>query len=278
MAKKYNEVMSYKFFFVIYLIFASLTNDFFFISSYAEKYSNIYIKNYNKHLPDKFILLCNHDYKESDLYTIFYFINKFLSTHKIKIIVGRGFAKTIYFFKLLGINPDFFHVIDNNINNFYINMNYFVKNNDKCCIIIFPEGSITRYSIPKNINPNTTKCDNFNVIENNCFIYKKGAFVLNYLLGIHVVQSVLYNSCPNFIYTYFGKKYYIKHINHRGMIIFKYNKLNKKKIHETKITNEFVDRIIFKKKNKIEKKRLKFQNKFINKYIKVILNSHKHNL
>jgi len=62
------------------------------------------------------------------------------------------------------------------------------------------------------------------------------------------------------------------------MIIFKYNKLNKKKIHETKITNEFVDRIIFKKKNKIEKKRLKFQNKFINKYIKVILNSHKHNL
>ena len=226
-------------------------------------------------------MLLNHDLKESDLFTIYYLVDKILSGYSIKIIVGNGFSKLIKILKLFGMYLEYYYCIDDN-SILYVDMCEFINSNEKCCIIMFPEGKITRFSTPKNLNPNIKNCKEFNIIENNCFDYKKGAFVMSLLFKIPIVQTIIYNSCPNFHYNYFNKKYYIKHINHRGSIIYKYITHNKHRIYsKIKIPNiinaENIEKFITNNSIPIEKLRKVYQKKFISRYIRSLKNAHKNN-
>ena len=90
--------------------------------NYSIKYSSLYtvllswilIKNKNTKLPDKFIILLNHDFKESDIFTMYYLIDKILSGYSIKAIIGKGFSKFFKILELFGIRIDYIYYLNDN--------------------------------------------------------------------------------------------------------------------------------------------------------------------
>jgi hypothetical protein len=245
-----------------------------YLSNFTEENNYIFIKNYNKNLPKKFIFLANHDYKQTDLFTLIYFMVNYLYNYKIKIIVGSNIGNFLNFLENIGIDLDFIYYLDKN-KNIYLDIYNFTKKNEYCCVIFFPEGRITRYSIPFEIDPNTKYHSKFKIIEKNTFNYKNGAFILSYISNIPIIQSIFYNSCPNFKYNFFNKRYNIKHINHRGIIILKENIQSYSNINNINKNN--IDTFINDNINIIENNKNFYQNNFIINYIKVLQKAHYYN-
>ena len=117
--------------------------------------------------------------------------------------------------------------------------------------------------ITTNYYINQQKINNFNIIEDNCFNYRKGSFVLALMNSIPIIQTICYSPMPDNNYNYFNNEYKIKHINHIGVKILKayYYKSN------SELTDSY-----------IENYRKKLESIFKKQYIKTLLSAHKFNI
>ncbi len=221
-----------------------------------------YPKNININIPDKFLLLVNHPQIIHEDNSIFMPLLLF-PEHKYVIITNNKHSKIS---QKLGSYTFGQYIIKDDKSLLYEDMSNLIKNNKKIIIIIFPEGNIKRTVSIKNYDINQPKIDNFSIIEEKCFNYKKGAFIISLMNNIPILPCILYSPMPNNKYTYFDKIYKIKHINHIGINIFNFYNY-KKKIPFNNINED-----------DIEKYRSNMEIKFIKRYINVLLNAHKYNI
>ena len=183
-----------------------------------------YHKSFENKLPNKCILLLNHTHIDnSDYIPIFLLLSLFPEYKYITITsdkykkCNKKMQKYLY---ILGKELGGQYIIYDT-NDFYRDMTKHISSHEKIIIIIYPEGMCKRTNSLKNYDINQENINNFNIIENNCFNYHKGAFVLALMNSIHVIQSISYSPMPNYNYNYFNKNYSINHINHLGVKIFK---------------------------------------------------------
>ena len=230
-------------------------------------------------LPDKCIIILNHTFIDNHDYLNISLLLLLFPNHKhIGITHNKSsnklVKKTTYMGKIL---VDLYTIDNNNINAMYRDISNEIKNNDKVLIVIYPEGIIKRTTNIKNYEI-TADIENFNVIENKCFNYKKGAFVLALMNDIPIIQGIFYAPMPNYKYKYFDKEYDIKHINHIGVKL--YNKYQSKKsfaFNKELTDNNIIDYIESNSKQ-IERFRYIMEEKFKKRYIETLVESHKFNI
>jgi 1-acyl-sn-glycerol-3-phosphate acyltransferase len=238
--------------------------------TYDKSYSVIkYPKNFYKNIPDKFVLLLNHTHINYDDYAHIFLLLLLFPNHKYVITTNNACNNNINinnktiekFLNILGTKVFGQYVIKDD--SIYNDIQNIIKKNDKIIIIIFPEGNIKRTTNIKKYDINVPNIDNFQIIEEKCFNYKKGAFKISLMNNIPILPTVLYSPMPNNKYKFLDKEYEIKHINHIGINIF-----------------NFID---YKKSNNdidlsIEKYRLRMEKIFHDRYIDTLINGHKNNI
>jgi hypothetical protein len=192
----------------------------------------------------------------------------------------KAFNKNIkkYIYK---IYKKFDQYIIYNVNDFYQDMNKYISSNEKIIIVIYPEGICERKFSVKNYDINQENINNFNIIENKCFNYKKGAFVLSLMNSIPVIQTISYSPMPNYNYNYFDKNYSIKHINHLGIKIlkpyYKHLPINELSNSMRQVASQSED-YIQENSESIENYRQTMETKFRKRYIETLLSAHKFNI
>ncbi len=225
------------------------------LETYNQVYSVIkYPNNFKQKIPDKFILLINHTHIYDDVHIG---LNLSLFPDHEYVLIVKDWFKNDLINKISHKLLNFYHIKD--AESMYSDINKILNNNKKIIIIIFPEGilkirttNITNYDI------NKPSIENFKIIEEKCFNYKKGAFHLSIMNNIPILQTIYYSPMPNYKYNFFGKEYDIKHINHIGINIYKFQK--------------------FKKGITIENYRKTMEKLFRKRYINTLINAHRFNI
>jgi 1-acyl-sn-glycerol-3-phosphate acyltransferase len=144
-----------------------------------------------------------------------------------------------------------------NIDTIYQDIKNIIDNNKKIIIIIYPEGNIKR-TCNINYDINKPNIDNFEIIEEKCFNYKKGAFEMSMMNNVPILQTIFYSPMPNYKYNFFNKEYDIKHINHIGINVYNFQK--------------------FKKGITVENYRKTMEKLFKKRYIETLIKAHRFNI
>jgi 1-acyl-sn-glycerol-3-phosphate acyltransferase len=218
---------------------------------YDNSFSIIKYSKKIKNIPDKFIILLNHTHIDyNDLSHVYLLLSLFpehnhcvITNDKYKVIKKYASA----FFNQYVINKE----------TIYQDISKIINDNKKIIIIIFPEGNIKRIC-NTNFDINKPNIDNFEIIEERCFNYKKGAFIMSMMNNVPILQTIFYSPIPNYNYNYFGKTYEIKHINHIGINVYNFQK--------------------FKKGITVENYRKTMEDLFKKRYINTLINAHKFNI
>ncbi len=221
---------------------------------YNNSFSVIKYSKKIKNIPDKFIILLNHTHINYDDFTHIELLFMLFPEHKHCIITNNKYT---FFEKIKNL---FFNQYVINKDTIYDDIAKIINDNKKIFIIIYPEGNIKR-TISNNkciFNINNPIIKNFEILEEKCFNYKKGAFEISIRNNIPILQTIFYSPMPNYKYKFFDKEYDIKHINHIGINVYNFQK--------------------FKKGTSVENYRKTMENLFKKRYIDTLINAHRFNL
>jgi hypothetical protein len=234
----------------------NITDKFLRTLSYENTYSVIKFTKKIKNIPDKFIILLNHTHIKYDDYSHLALLLMLFPDHKYCIITNNNICNQ---YKILEKFKNVFYYqygIKNN-NNIYEDITKIINNDKKIIIIIYPEGYSFRNCNMNDYDINIPNIDNFQITEEKCFNYKKGAFIMSIMNNIPLLQTIFYSPMPDYDYNYFNKIYKIKHINHIGINIYNFIK--------------------FKKGVNYERYRSKMEKLFHQRYINTLLLAYKYN-
>lgn len=233
-----------------------MTNIFIRTLSYENTYSVIRYSKKIKNIPDKFVLLLNHTHLIHDDYTHIYLNLMLFPEHTYCIITNNNICNKYKILEKLK-NVFYYQYSIKNKETIYQDITDIINKHKKIIIIIYPEGYSFRKCSLDYYDINKPNIQNFEIIEEKCFNYKKGAFEISISNNIPILQTIFYSPMPNYKYKYFGKEYEIKHINHIGINIYNFQK--------------------FKKRITVENYRKTMENLFKKRYIDTLINAHRFN-
>ena len=227
-------------------------------------------------IPDKCILLINHSWVlNQDIINMFQTLLLF-PDHRY-IVITRNVYTNIKILQLIGnkigntIYQQYTITPDNKDIDIYQDIYNFVSNNKKVVVFIFPEGNVYRTTSVKKYNVNKEYIDNFEIYDNRCFKYKKGAFIMSLMNQIPIIHSIFYSPVPNYDYNTIK----IKHINHIGTKFYHPylypNVINQNSSFDIKnfidINHDYIQ--LYMKQT---------EQKFYKRYIETLVESHKFNI
>jgi hypothetical protein len=250
--------------------------------NYNYNYTNIIIRYPLKMIiPNKLILLLTHANNFNDLNHMSLILTLY-KDHK-KLIISRNIYGKNKMIQKIGcafgniIGGQYIITDENKTVTLYKDISQFIQNNDKVVVLIFPEGRLkSRHTNSKNTDNNVKDIKDFKINEDNCYNYRRGAFILSLMNSIPVQLSIFYLPVPNYNHI-IDKEYKIKHINHLGIRILKPQHYYAH-IGLTELTDSNILNYIDNNNNHIENYRSQMESIFKKQYIKTLLSAHKFNI
>ena len=253
--------------------------------SYNNNYSVIRYPN-SFIVPDKCIVLLNHSWILNQDITNIYQSLLLFPEHRY-IIITRNIYTNNRILQFIGnkigntLCQQYIITSDNKDTGIYRDIYEYVSNNKKVVVFIFPEGNVYRTTSIKNYDVNKENIDNFDIYDYKCFKYKKGAFIISLMLQIPIIHSIFYSPIPNYDYNYMNNIYKIKHINHLGIKFYNPEIVMNQDAsfdEPCELSDVNIKKYIDINYNNIQQYMNKMEQKFYERYIETLLESHNFNI